>query len=319
MSFAVKPLTLNYLIMELRQLRYFAAVARTLNFTEAARQLYVSQGTLSQQLRQLEFELGSDLFTRTSRSVALTEAGETLLPLADKMIETAGLCQSRLKDLRAGISGELRIGVSNSMRKLVSTTARQFLVRYPEVSLQICSNSTISLLRMLREKELDMIVTFCQQDPAPDLYTRVLFSSRLSAVMSSGHCLAEETSLGFDDIGRFKTILPGGGLQARRLFEEFFSVNVGRLKPCATVNDIDIILDMVRGSDRIAILSSADIRDREGFVAVPLTIGNGEFPEGRDMICCAQRLNESYRKRSTLAFAEMLSECADIERICMQM
>ena len=76
--------------MELRQLRYFATVARTLNFTEASRQLYITQGTLSQQLRQLEFELGSDLFTRTSRSVELTEAGEALLPLAEEMIRRAG-------------------------------------------------------------------------------------------------------------------------------------------------------------------------------------------------------------------------------------
>ena len=61
--------------MELRQLKYFVAVARTLNFTEAARQLYITQGTLSQQLRQLEYELGTTLFERSSHNVSLTEAG----------------------------------------------------------------------------------------------------------------------------------------------------------------------------------------------------------------------------------------------------
>lgn len=305
--------------MELRQLRYFIAVARTLNFTEAARQLYITQGSLSQQLRQLEFELGSDLFVRNPRKVSLTEAGETLLPLAIQMVETSDLCKAKMKDLKAGISGELRIGVSNSMKRLVCETARQFLNSYPEVSLQIVCGSTISLMRMLRSKELDMTVGFCQQDPDPDLFVKVLFTTRLSAVMARGHCLAERQNLTFKDLEQFHIILPGEGLQSRKLFEQFFSVDMGNLKPCATVNDIEIILGMIKGTDRIALLSTVDVQDREGFVSVPLTIGNGEIPTGRDMTCCAQRLDESYRKRATLAFVEMLSERADIERICMQM
>lgn len=305
--------------MELRQLRYFITVAETLNFTEAARQLFITQGTLSQQLRQLEFELGSDLFIRSSHSVSMTEAGETLFPLAQQMVETADLCKSRMRDIRAGISGDLRIGVSKSMKRLVSATARQFIEQYPEVTLHICCSGAQDLLRMLRANELDMIVSFRQQEPDADLFTKVLYPSRLSAVMSSGHCLAGRTSLCLKDLERFRIIIPGKGLQSRRMFEEFFSIDFGTLKPCATSNDVDIILDMVHGTDIIALLSSADVRDREGFKAVPLTIGDGTIPKERDMICCAQRLNNNYRKRSTLAFAEMLGERADIERICMEM
>ena len=62
--------------MELRQLKYFLMVAKTLSFSEAAKRLYITQGTLSQQIKQLEDELGFQLFSRTSHSVALTEAGE---------------------------------------------------------------------------------------------------------------------------------------------------------------------------------------------------------------------------------------------------
>lgn len=319
MLFAAKPLALKLLAMELRQLRYFVTVAETLNFTEAARQLFITQGTLSQQLRQLEFELGSDLFVRSSRNVSMTEAGETMLPLARQMVETAEFCKSRMRDIRSGISGELRVGVAKSMKRLVSTTARQFMKRYPDVSLHLCCYGAQDLLRMLRAKELDMIVSFRQQEPDADLFTRVLFPSRLSAVMTSGHYLADHSSLSFKDLERFRIILPGKGLHARELFEQFFSVDMGSLKPCATSNDIDIILNMVQGTDSIALLSSADVRDRDGIKTIPLTVGNGEIPEGREMICCAQRLRDSYRKRSTLAFVDMLSECADVERICMQM
>lgn len=305
--------------MELRQLRYFTAVADALNFTEASRRLFITQGTLSQQLRQLEFELGSDLFTRSSHNVSLTEAGEILLPLAREIVERAESCKTKMKDLRAGVSGELRIGASNSMKRLVSTAARKFLDRYPGVALQICCNSAHDLLRMLREREIDVIVSFCRQHADPDLSTRILYPTRLSAVMSKGHCLSETGSLSIQEITRYQTILPGGGLQARKLFEEFFAIDMGDIKPCATVNDIDIILAILRGTSRIAILSSADIHDREGFVAVPIKLGDGAESSGRDMVCCAQHLKDSYRKRSALAFEEILGECADIERICMEM
>ena len=70
--------------MELRQLKYFLMVAKTLSFSEAAKRLY---GTLSQQIKQLEDELGFQLFSRTSHSVALTEAGEELLPAAKQTVD----------------------------------------------------------------------------------------------------------------------------------------------------------------------------------------------------------------------------------------
>ncbi|MDE7128161.1 MAG: LysR family transcriptional regulator, partial [Bacteroidales bacterium] len=75
--------------MELRQLRYFVKAAGTLNFSEAAKSLYVTQSTLSQQIRQLENELGVQLFERNSHEVSLTDAGEELLPYAMKTLESA--------------------------------------------------------------------------------------------------------------------------------------------------------------------------------------------------------------------------------------
>ena len=72
--------------MELRQLKYFVKVAETLNFSEAAKSLFVTQSTLSQQIKQLEQDLDSQLLTRSSHSVSLTEAGEELLPYARKVL-----------------------------------------------------------------------------------------------------------------------------------------------------------------------------------------------------------------------------------------
>ena len=95
--------------MELRQLKYFVKTAETLNFSEAARLLYVTQSTLSQQIRQLAQELGTALFVRDSHSVSLTESGEQLLPLAKRTLQDAAACQDRIKDLQQMLCGSLNI------------------------------------------------------------------------------------------------------------------------------------------------------------------------------------------------------------------
>lgn len=99
--------------MELRQLRYFVKVAETLNFSEAAKALFVTQSTLSQQIKQLEQDLDTPLLIRSSHSVALTEAGMELLPFALKTLNDAELCVSRVNDLKEVLCGSLNIGVTS--------------------------------------------------------------------------------------------------------------------------------------------------------------------------------------------------------------
>ena len=81
--------------MELRQLRYFVKAAETLNFSEAAKGLYITQSTLSQQIRQLETELDVQLFQRNSHEVTLTEAGAELLPYAKETLNAAATTAHR--------------------------------------------------------------------------------------------------------------------------------------------------------------------------------------------------------------------------------
>ena len=86
--------------MELRQLRYFASVAETKSFSEASRVLNVTQSTLSQQIKQLEDELGVTLFERSSHHVGLTDVGEVFLPEAKQTLRSAEVCIERMNDIR---------------------------------------------------------------------------------------------------------------------------------------------------------------------------------------------------------------------------
>ena len=123
--------------MEIRQLRYFAKVAETLNFSDAAKALYITQSTLSQQIKQLEQELNAPLLLRNSHSVSLTEVGEELLPYALRTLHAADLCVDRIHDLQQLLTGTLNIGVTYTFSPILAETLLVFMKRYPHVRLNI--------------------------------------------------------------------------------------------------------------------------------------------------------------------------------------
>jgi len=97
--------------MELHQLRYFLAVARTKNFSRAAEQCHVAQPSLSQQIMKLEAELGERLFERTKREVALTPAGDLLTAHAERVLAEVDLACAGVRELRGLVRGRVALGV----------------------------------------------------------------------------------------------------------------------------------------------------------------------------------------------------------------
>ena len=106
--------------MELRQLKYFVKVAELLSFSKAAKALYITQSTLSQQIKQLEDELDMALFFRNNHKVTLTEAGETFLEGAKKTLADADDNKAKIMDLASGHRGTLNIGVTHSFGSILT-------------------------------------------------------------------------------------------------------------------------------------------------------------------------------------------------------
>jgi LysR family cyn operon transcriptional activator len=144
--------------MELRQLKYFVKSAEYLNFSVAAKHLYITQSTLSQQIKQLEFELGFELFLRNSRHISLTEAGEEFLPFARKTIQDAEDCVQRLYDLQHVKTGTLRIGVTYSLSTVLTEAVIGFIKAYPGIKLEIIYKTVDELLALLRERKVDFVL-----------------------------------------------------------------------------------------------------------------------------------------------------------------
>jgi LysR family cyn operon transcriptional activator len=123
--------------MELRQLKYFITSADTLNFTEAARQCFITQSTLSQQIKQLETELGVQLFERIGKRVFLTETGRDFLPYARQTVADADYGVQRIKDMENLKTGRLCIGTTFGLSALITDAIARFSEQYPEVHLEV--------------------------------------------------------------------------------------------------------------------------------------------------------------------------------------
>jgi DNA-binding transcriptional LysR family regulator len=132
---------------DLRELRYFVGVAEELSFTQAARRLHVSQPSLSVAMRQLEARLGVTLLSRTTRRVALTPAGETLLAHARRVLEASSSLERAMAAHRAPErGGRLRVGLSPLAAGDSFRVLRDFAAAHPAVELEIAQADADALL-----------------------------------------------------------------------------------------------------------------------------------------------------------------------------
>jgi DNA-binding transcriptional LysR family regulator len=187
--------------MELRHLRYFLAVAEELHFNRAAQRLHMQQPPLSHQIRQLEKELGVELFRRTTRSVALTEAGRALLHQTRSIL--ALVEESPEVALRAsqGMTGRLAVGFTGSTTyALLPVVAGAFRRNFPDAVLQVEGEMlSPAQVESLLSGRLD--VCFGWMRPAePELETRVLRRERLAVVLPENHRLAGRESVRLADL-----------------------------------------------------------------------------------------------------------------------
>lgn len=287
--------------MELRQLKYFIGVAETLNFSEAAKQLFITQSTLSQQIRQLEDELGSPLFARSSHSVALTEAGAELLECARRTVAEADACRARLDDIASLRTGTLNIGVTYSFSPILTETLVTFMKMYPAIKLNIFYKPMEELMVLLRNRAVDFALAFKPLRPQEGIESHVLFQNRLSAVVRGGHTLASRTAVTLDELAGYDLALPSRGLQARNAFDHVAGSR-GDLRIRIELNEVNILLKLLRATNLVSVLAEATIHAETGVKAVPLALPDGE------MAGCVHTLREAYRKRSATEFIRLLAD-----------
>ena len=186
--------------IDLRQLRYFVAVAEDLHFSRAAERLRVDQATLSRHVRRLEEKLGTRLFERTTRHVALTDAGEALLEKARETLAAADSAVAAAHQAAKGHTSVLRVGMMVQVAEpLRSAAFNLFEERYPDVALKPMSYPFIDPSCGLESRETDVALVWLPIEN-PDIETERLFEEPRYFIVANDHRLAPKRAIRLEDV-----------------------------------------------------------------------------------------------------------------------
>jgi LysR family transcriptional regulator, benzoate and cis,cis-muconate-responsive activator of ben and cat genes len=200
--------------MELRQLRYFVAVADSRSFSRAAERLHISQPPLSRQVANLERELGIRLLDRTNRSVSVTPAGELFLDRARDVLKGVESAVSCMRQVAEGEVGNLTLGFGGSAAyAFIPAILRDFRARYPGVTVTLDQIPLIEQMPALKKRRIDIGFVLLPCDD-PSIGTEAMMRDRLVIAVPADHPLASRTAVhlrelksydfvGFSRAGRF--------------------------------------------------------------------------------------------------------------------
>jgi len=245
--------------MNLTRLRYFVVVAEELHFGRAAERLHMAQPPLSQQIRQLEHELGSDLFDRTTRRVELTGAGRTLLPQARRLLAQADAVDRLMIEHRSGGAGELRLGfVDSASYEMMPRLLRAHRERHPGITFELHSMSSEAQRLALLDGELDLGIARTRGDEA-GLDHRIILEEPLFLAVSTDHRLASRKStslsqlVGESFISFSRTQSPALSSELRTMLDR---AGV-RYDPIIEAEEYTTIVGLVAAGEGVAVVPAA--------------------------------------------------------------
>ena len=263
--------------MELRQLRYLLALAEERHFTRAAAREHIAQPALSQQIRRLEDEVGLELVQRTTRRVALTEAGVLLVARARRILAEVDAAQTELQGLRGIQTGHVTVGTMHTMGPVdVSLALAMFHQRHPGVDLTVREHSSEELAEMLRADELDLaFLSVTERIESHGLGLQQLLSEELVAVLPIDHRLASRRRIRMGELGEESFISYRDGSRLREVL-----ISAGRaagFEPRVTLesNESQRIRRLVARGLGVAILPRSDAENPGAETAAVTLISPG--------------------------------------------
>ena len=183
--------------MELRHFRYFAEVARYLNYSEASRQLHVAQPAISQTILDLEEEVGAKLFTRSNRKVQLTAAGAALLAEVQGILKRADEAKRVTQRAVRGEVGVLRMGfIAPAAALILPPLVQSYRSQYPDVELQLHHMNPDAQFSAFDQGKLDLGFSRpLPRERRPYLEEEMIYSDYLVAILPPNHPLAKERKI----------------------------------------------------------------------------------------------------------------------------
>jgi DNA-binding transcriptional LysR family regulator len=220
--------------MELHQVRYFVAVATTLNFTRAAEQCNVTQPALTKGVQRLEQELGGQLIYRERQFTQLTDLGKEVLPMLERTLASAEAVRRRAQEFQRKEVAQLKIGLAPSISaSLVLDPIAEIAKFVPGLQVELREGAAEKLVDLLLEGEISAAMVGDVQDIPARIDDWLLFEERYVAVLAPTHQLANRRSIGIDDL-RDTVLLERAGCDvAQKIQQLYFTEERPRLSHCS--------------------------------------------------------------------------------------
>lgn len=297
--------------MNLEQLRSFVEVARIGHFTRAAALLHLAQPSLSRQISTLESDLGAELFHRVRGNITLTDAGESLLPLARRMLADAESVRYEMQELAGLKKGRVRLGATPTLCiSLVADVLTSFHAAYPGIDLHLTEKGSHGLLEELSEGALDIALITTSEDPqnASSILQRTpLLTEELVLISSArSELLTGRESMMLGEIAKLPLITFHESYDLRATTMQAFSAS--RLNPTVVLEgaEMDAVLRCVERGLGVAVVPAMVMVDRPGLRSVRIT-----EPRLTRSISIAHR-HDVTLTRAAAAMQEMIINTADL-------
>jgi LysR family cyn operon transcriptional activator len=287
----------------LRHIRYLIAVAEQGNFTRAAETLRVSQPALSQQIRQLESDLGGQLFDRSGRVVRLTDFGVAYIEHARRALLDLEAGRRALHDVRDLSRGHVRVAVTPTFTEyLVGPLVGQFRTLHPAISIEMTEMSLEAIETALGEDQIDLAIGFSDLR-SDDVEIEPLFAERLTLVAGGTHPLTRVPgAVVASQLADIALALLTSNFVSRGYVDDYFRAY--RIKPKISLqaNSISAVLKIVRRGEIATILPGAMEHEHRDLSYVPL---DPAFPIRTVTLL---RRRHAYRTVASTAFCALLRE-----------
>jgi LysR family cyn operon transcriptional activator len=256
--------------MEIRHLKYFIKAAELCHFTRAAEELYVSQPALSAQIRQLEEEIGSELFARVGRNVRLTEAGQAFLVRAREAVSAVESAEAELNAMKGVLKGNLNIcSVAAVGGALLPPFIKALHSAYPDIYVKLSSSTSDHIERGLLEGRYCLGLVPLPPDNE-EFHSLEIYSDEIVVALPAQHKLASRKSLQAKDLNNIPMVLASEHLVTPRGIGYLQEQNA-QLKIVAESEEIEGVFGLLRENSFITLLPKALVPPN--LISVPLRPG----------------------------------------------
>lgn len=285
-------------MMDLRQLRYFLAVAGTQHMTRASEQLHVTQSTLSHQIRQMEQDLGTPLFDRIGRGIRLTEAGEMFRGFAQRALTELESGVNALAELDHVLRGQLRVGVIHTINSsLVPPVISRFVAQHSGVMVTVDEMSGVDIEEGIVSGRLDLGIGFAPAT-SEDIVAERLFDEKIVLITSRDFDSKGRGTLRASELAKVKLALMSPRFMTRRLIDAAYGQYIAG-NVTLEMNSIESLLATVRCGGVSTILNERALLHEGDLVKVVIT------HPGTVRTAALLWHRERYRSAAARRFAEM--------------